>query len=819
VSRFKDCLDVFGAIGTDRYLSPDEVPAPANAEGFLKQAWQVYEHFYDGFTGSRLDPLFHGLDATIRFFGRPVLSGSDAVLVVGTGPSLAPALDELARLRERVHIFTSLRGAEALRRAGVTPDLVLIEHGSALDAELSTRQPAAAVSGRIPWFAIDGRMPARLLSGLEPQRVFVPDPFPTWGSWPATAVTLALQAGAGKVGLLGIDLGTPQGLDPDHRPLAELLSLLAVMSSDVFLDCGTKGASKTGWRRVALEEFAACVRPSSLNVLTREHSSVIERRDAARELLASLEPWIAEAREGLACALEVRRARRPGSHNERLRQWTNKMLAWRSAPALRIQLQEGLSLSFLPRLWRTGIDMASEDRLWRPGVLALHEMVAQAESLERKVGKYTRRKSVTKSPGLSAGPEVLVIPLTYACNVRCEMCTIWRREEPESVSLETLRNLLDDAVVRNSLEVVNLTGGEPFLRKDLLALLSELVTACPRLREVGIPTNGSMPSRIVDQARQILEVLPNSVTLTMIVSLDGSRATHDRVRGVSGLHTKVLQTLRGLTELAKTRSNMTVGINMTVMPNNVSDISEVESVARQAGVGLTLTPAVDSDIYIDSGSVRRSWSGDDEAWRAVATKLRQHAHRSNAANLDDACGILEGEDRKSPCVFWNRGAFVDADGGLYVCPVSGRGRFGSQHEGGLGAAWGSDAHRAALARLRARECRSCVSNCMASEADRDDVLQLLQNVERPIIIFGAGAGGRKVYQRLDAIGVPIKAFVDNRVTQEESHPFGVPLLPWNEGQHCREAFTVVASATGSREIARQLEQAGLQNGKDYVCYF
>ena len=61
------------------------------------------------------------------------------------------------------------------------------------------------------------------------------------------------------------------------------------------------------------------------------------------------------------------------------------LLVWGADPSIRWALQRALGLTFLPRLWRTGVSMASPQRLWRPLVLALHELVEQADRFESRL--------------------------------------------------------------------------------------------------------------------------------------------------------------------------------------------------------------------------------------------------------------------------------------------------------------------------------------------------------------------------------------------------------------------------------------------------
>jgi hypothetical protein len=369
------------AVGSDRYLTLDE--CPENTSPWAQEAWDLYQTRFGGYCETRLDPLFHRLEHPAHSVGR--LQGDAApVLVVGTGPSLAASAGELRRLRSRIRVATSPRGAEALRTFDIVPDLVFVEHRGALDAHHTARywrDGRVNVLKSAPLVAADWRTPLPLLEGLG-MRLFVPDSVPTWGSWPATLVTMALQAGAARVGLLGIDLGTAAALDPAYAPLAGLLEFIARWSPAPTLDCGAQGASKTGWPIRPLEELAADGPVPPFTADLRRAPSRESRRTAARSLLSRAEDCIERARAILDEAL---RAKAGFSRPAVLQAAAVEMHAWSTSRTLRIDLQEGLGVSFLPRLWRSGISTQLGSALWRPVLLAAHELVRQADALAAEV--------------------------------------------------------------------------------------------------------------------------------------------------------------------------------------------------------------------------------------------------------------------------------------------------------------------------------------------------------------------------------------------------------------------------------------------------
>src|SRR5688572_30817090 len=249
----------FHLIGSDRYLTATAVEQAVGPHPLIPSAWDVYRQQFQEFTGSTLDPLFHRLTHPAVRCGSLRLDRGTSVVVVGTGPSLRPNIAGLKRLKGRIRIFTSPRGAEALLPHGIVPDFVFIEHQTALDSHHSARyltDSTQEILTSCPLIAADWRTPAALLRGVSSDALFVPAALPTWGLWIATLVAMAIEAGAARVALVGIDLGTADAPDPAHLSLAGVLALLARLSPIVALDCGAGGAPKRGWLKASIDEAA-----------------------------------------------------------------------------------------------------------------------------------------------------------------------------------------------------------------------------------------------------------------------------------------------------------------------------------------------------------------------------------------------------------------------------------------------------------------------------------------------------------------------------------------------------------------------------------
>lgn len=374
--------DFFRLIGSDRFLTMTQVEQAVEPHPLLPVAWETYREHFQEFTGTALDPLFHRLSHPATRVGSLELEPDATVVVVGTGPSLRPNIAGLKRLQGRARIMTSPRGAEALLPHGIVPDVVLVEHQTALDAHHSARHLGDCTRNVLtscPLVAADWRTPPVLLAGVPDEALFVPAPLPTWGLWPATAVALAVDAGVSRIALLGVDLGAAGMPDPAHAPLAAVLALLARLAPIVALDSGAGGATKRGWVKASIDEAAGAVVTGRCGLWTGVAPSMAERQRHALALLDRHAPVVERARALLAVAGAVA----DGSPRaiSALEDGATELMAWRHDGDVRLFAQEGLGLSFLPRLWRLGLDASLGPSLWRPLMLATHEFVRQADAL------------------------------------------------------------------------------------------------------------------------------------------------------------------------------------------------------------------------------------------------------------------------------------------------------------------------------------------------------------------------------------------------------------------------------------------------------
>ncbi|ANH80526.1 cyclic pyranopterin phosphate synthase MoaA [Niabella ginsenosidivorans] len=171
----------------------------------------------------------------------------------------------------------------------------------------------------------------------------------------------------------------------------------------------------------------------------------------------------------------------------------------------------------------------------------------------------------------------LRLAVTDRCNLRCTYCMPeagldWRSRKELMTYEEMLR--ICSLLVKMGIEKIRITGGEPFVRKDVLPFLQNL-SLMNGLQELTLTTNGLLTAPLVPELKRMGI---KSVNLSLD-TLDKNRFI--RIARRDGLD-KVLKTLDAL--LA---DDIAVKINTVVMEHcNITDIVPLIQLTKTAPVSV-----------------------------------------------------------------------------------------------------------------------------------------------------------------------------------------------------------------------------------------
>ena len=221
-------------------------------------------------------------------------------------------------------------------------------------------------------------------------------------------------------------------------------------------------------------------------------------------------------------------------------------------------------------------------------------------------------------------PLSLVVSVTYRCNSRCLTCNIWRKEAPE-LTLEEWRKVL--AKIGTAPYYLTFSGGEPFLREDIVELVAAAYEEChPAI--ITIPTNGLAWKVIPEKVERIVKAAPQA-QVGINLSLDEIGPRHDAIRGVAGGYERALRTYKELRALRY--PNLTLTIHTVISRYNVERLTTVRGELKTLG----------ADIYISEIAEEREelgTMGSDiapplEEYNKVADYLIAEARNSRAPGL------------------------------------------------------------------------------------------------------------------------------------------------------------------------------------------
>ena len=311
------------------------------------------------------------------------------------------------------------------------------------------------------------------------------------------------------------------------------------------------------------------------------------------------------------------------------------------------------------------------------------------KQLDRHVENGLRRL------GGHPGPEPLRelhIELTHRCNLKCVMCHHWEMpfKDPSSVrremSLEDMRRFVTGSRFLKDVEIVVLSGGEPWLRRDFDDILAFFSSYFQKAR-VGVLTNfwnTEMVRRRLTAARE-----KGVKNLWLGSSLDGLEQTHDLIRGQSGAFKGLMDTVRMVRDEFP---GVDFSFSFTITPKNYRELWPTYQYVRDLRLWFGAQMVVNHQG--EGFQAPESFSWTEEEMDAVEKQIdmilldicgREDARKKFVEGKDQEClwlwthllywRYLRKYGRKperffKSCLAGERYAMFDPEGNLFFCPVN-----------------------------------------------------------------------------------------------------------------------------------------------------
>jgi MoaA/NifB/PqqE/SkfB family radical SAM enzyme len=231
----------------------------------------------------------------------------------------------------------------------------------------------------------------------------------------------------------------------------------------------------------------------------------------------------------------------------------------------------------------------------------------------------------------------------------------------------------------------NISGGEPFLRKDLPAIIG---LACRYLRPriIHVPTNAVASECIRDLTVQSLEIInryDSRVPFTVKPSIDGVGGIHDEIRGVKGNFKRLEKTIGYLKGIEQDYPNFHLELGTVISKFNVDHLSDIADYVHSLGVQsyrteiaeqrtefYNLEDPITPDVETYEG-IMRQFSARIKESVSEKRKLAKVTEAFRLVYYDLVVRILREQRQVIPCYAGISNVHINYDGEVWPCCVLG----------------------------------------------------------------------------------------------------------------------------------------------------
>lgn len=325
-------------------------------------------------------------------------------------------------------------------------------------------------------------------------------------------------------------------------------------------------------------------------------------------------------------------------------------------------------------------------------------------------------------------PKVVILPLTYKCNARCKMCDIWKQKENLELEYSVLEIFFSDELIKSSLQSVNLTGGEPLLRKDLLQIVELIAKKCEKLDVITINTNGFFYDKYYSIIEQIAEIQKkyNNFKLNFYLSLDGIGEDHDKVRGIFGFFEHLEKTLE-IFDTLKEKYKFEYSLNFTISKVNYKEMDNVYNYAINRNIPIDFTYGMESGVYFVNEENANIGMTTQEEKNYVSTTLKRYMSEGHLtyskAYYRNLIKMIGGDERRIGCIFSDEGLFLHPSGNVYRCWAYEK-IMGNIKDYTISDIWDINCTEEQLKDIK-NKCRNCYNNCYINYKRIDSIRNLI----------------------------------------------------------------------------------------------
>jgi len=192
-------------------------------------------------------------------------------------------------------------------------------------------------------------------------------------------------------------------------------------------------------------------------------------------------------------------------------------------------------------------------------------------NLAQRVAKHARLNWQNLAWPDVPSPPFIILFINSICNMKCEHCFYWKQlNQRDDLTFEEIVALSEEL---GPIENLNLSGGEPFLRKEFDAICRQFIKR-NGVREIYVPTNGWYTDKTIRMIRGVLQE-PGLELFGVELSLDGMPAFHDAFRKAPNSFRKAMETYDALAALQNEDPRLQIHAISTATEPNMGEIRQL----------------------------------------------------------------------------------------------------------------------------------------------------------------------------------------------------------------------------------------------------
>lgn len=344
-------------------------------------------------------------------------------------------------------------------------------------------------------------------------------------------------------------------------------------------------------------------------------------------------------------------------------------------------------------------------------------------SIIKRIAKRLSKPEKTKI-------KTLTFSITNICNLKCIQCSIWKTYDKkehdlkDEVSIDDIKRFLKGSKYLKSLQEINITGGEPFLKKDFVEIVKYMIDIFPEVA-IRISSNGVVGEKILNDLKDIFKY-KEKANVGIGFSLDGDMTMHDKLRGKDGIYQKVINTIM---LLKRELPNLKISIGFVSTPDNYDQIYDVYKTAKKMGLSFSTAYIQRSENYYGNNiDMKIDWT---DAKLKKADELMDRIIEEGNLTFIEKMFYKKGlEYQKYPhrmfeCFAGTHSLYVDPYGEVYPCIMLNK-SIGNIKNGDFDKEWMSERSESVRNYIKEKKCH-CWTNCETIPSLLKDRKILLKN--------------------------------------------------------------------------------------------